>query len=290
MNPFVISAVHYGFRRFVLIDMDRVERSNCNRLIGVTPADEGSWKVEVMRRYIETFDPACEVEVVRERVQSKAARDALRGVDVLVNGFDNNEARLDAQILAARRLTPMLDMGTAIYLDEGQVRVVDKGSQIRFYVPGSACLLCQGLDTSEIVTEIGRSARAEAAEGGYVVGTGASPASVITLNSVIANIAVDLLVSFLTGVSDYRTYVQYDELARSICQMDFVKSEECPICGENGIEGLGDLPVADDGHARTLAVLRERLRGPSTRPEGKAAVTPVRQNGERPVRSRGAIC
>lgn len=225
-----------GFRRFTLVDPDRVEASNLNRLWGAAPADLGQPKVEVLRRELLRFDPNLEVHALAERVQTPKAREALLQADVLVGCVDDDAARLELQILAARYLKPLMDLGAGILLDpEGRVR--EMGGQIVFYFPGGPCLLCQGLDPHRISSPpIAQLHRAL----GYVPDFPDTPTAVVTLNAVVAGMAMDLLTRYLTGFSLVPRYLKVDLLRFTAAEMRFVPRPSCPICGSQGVEGQGD--------------------------------------------------
>lgn len=237
LGSFVVAhAKGLGFRRITLIDHDRVEETNLNRLLGATRKDIGKPKVAVMTRELKRYDHHIEVKPIFARVQDRAARGAILAADLIISCPDNDAARLEAQILAARYLKPLMDLGSGIFLDEGR-RVRLMGGQIAFYFPGGPCLLCQGLDPLKIVSDEIREVQQAV---GYIAGTAETPPSVITLNSVIAGMGMDLLTRYLTGFAKVPTYLKFDLLRHQAQELNFQKRPDCPICGEEGIEGKGD--------------------------------------------------
>jgi len=224
-----------GFKRYSLIDMDRVETSNLNRL-SCGASDVGRYKVDVAKDFILAAIPDADVTVLRLPVEEEACQKALMQADFVVNALDDDSARLNVQVLAARHLLPMLDLGSGIRLKPGTREVSAMGGQATFYVPGGPCLLCQGLDPTQIVPrEIRRMQR----QIGYVEGTDETPVSVVTINSVIGGIASDILMKYLTGFSTAPLWVSFDLLKHEVTRLSFHRRTDCPICGENGIEGLG---------------------------------------------------
>jgi molybdopterin/thiamine biosynthesis adenylyltransferase len=226
-----------GFRRFTLVDPDRVEASNLNRLLGATPKDVGKPKVAVVARELRRSDPRIEVNPVFGRVQEAKAQKALVEADVLVGCVDNDAARMELQILAARFLKPLLDLGAGIILREGKVR--EMAGQAAFYFPGGPCLLCQGLDPANLASEEVLALR-EAF--GYVQGgpVEETPTAVVTINAGLAALAADLLVRYLTGFSSVPTFLRFDLLNHKFVSLRFQKREDCPICGKEGVEGMGE--------------------------------------------------
>jgi molybdopterin/thiamine biosynthesis adenylyltransferase len=264
----VACAKGLGFRRITIIDPDRVEETNLNRLVGAVPKDVGKPKVAVMTRELKRYDEHIQVKPIFARIQDEPARRAIIEADVIINCLDNDAARLEAQIVAARYLKPLMDLGSGIFLDE-QKRVREMGGQIVFYFPGGPCLLCQGLDPSKIVSEQIREVQRAV---GYIAGTSETPPAVITLNSVIAGMGMDLLSRYLTGFAPLPTYMKFDLLQHQKLELNFQKRPGCPICGEEGVEGKGD---------EVAAPL------PSTNSLGAATVRPTPlPTGERVQRSR----
>ncbi len=254
-SALVANASGLGFRRLTLVDPDRVEPSNLNRLFGAVRKDVGQQKVEVMARQLKRIDPETEVYTVAKPLNDAAAREAIVRGDLIICGLDSIEARLDAQILAARHLKPLLDLGSGIILEGSSRRVAQMGAQASFYIPGGPCLLCQGLDPSRIISAEHREMRRAI---GYVEGTDETPPSVITINSIIAGIGMDLVVKYLTGFAAYPAYLRYDLLSHATHEYSFDKRQECPVCGEDGVEGKGSdesqILIPEDLRAGTRSI------------------------------------
>lgn len=229
-----------GFQRYTLVDHDRVEVSNLNRLPW-SQTDVGRLKVGVARDFILGAIPDAEVEIVPEPIGGARAWRALADADVIVACLDNDFARLQVQDVAARHLRPLLDMGSGITLRPGTREVDGMGGQVSFHIPGGPCLACQGLDASQVIdpehAEVRRSV-------GYVQGTDETPASVVTINSVVAALGADTLMKWLTGFSAPPTWLRYDLLTHCAIPMRFTARRDCPICGKDGVMGLGENCVA----------------------------------------------
>ena len=110
------------------------------------------------------------------------------------------------------------------------------GAQVAFYAPGGPCLACLGLDLNSVEDPEQRAARRRI---GYVEGTEETPASVVTINSVIAGIAGDILVKYVTGFAEAPTLVTYDALENVTLAFRLNGVPDCPICGKTGIQGMG---------------------------------------------------
>src|SRR3990170_2679570 len=233
----VAQARGLGFRKITLIDHDRVEETNLNRLVGACKKDIGKFKVDIMKREIERYDSGIQVSAYPVNVQSEEAHRAIIDSDMVINALDDDAARMEVQILSARYLKPLLDLGAGIILGEDRKTVRSMGGQVIFYIPGEACLVCQGLNPSKIVS---RDIRELQRSVGYVQGTDETPPSVVTINSIIAGIGMDLVCRYLTGFAATPTYIHYDCLKHIPATLQFRRKKDCYICGDDGIEGKGD--------------------------------------------------
>lgn len=230
---FVQSAMHVGFSKFLLIDPDRVELSNFNRLPGVQESDVGKYKVEFLKQTVLSFNPQAFVKTFPTDLQNLLdTEDLLPAPEVWIGGLDNNLSRLALQLFASQQGKPLLDLGSGIILSpEGTLQ--EKGAQVRFYRPGGPCLLCQGLKVQGYSETLEQARRAT----GYIQNTHLSSPSVITLNAVIANIGLNLLVNYLINPGDQHPYyLYYDELNYRLLSIEIYSDPRCPICGQDGIE------------------------------------------------------
>jgi molybdopterin/thiamine biosynthesis adenylyltransferase len=226
-----------GFREITLIDPDILEESNLNRFQGATKKDIGRPKAAVVAEAVNRFDPSIKVNAIAAAVEEEKARQGLVAADFIINCLDDDGARLEAQIIAALYLKPLLDLGSGIILEKGTRAVREMGGQATLYFPGGACLLCQGLDPTTIIPrEIHEVQRAV----GYIAGTEETPASVVTLNAVIAGVGLQTTINYLTGFAPAPSYIKYDLLRHETMQLNFTKRPACPICGNEGIEGRGE--------------------------------------------------
>ncbi|NOX54359.1 MAG: ThiF family adenylyltransferase [Planctomycetes bacterium] len=80
-----------GFRRFRVIDHDRVEQHNVSTQI-YGEADVGLWKGDVLRSHL--FRAArVEAEVIKKELSERTARRLLKGTDLVLETFDNSASR-----------------------------------------------------------------------------------------------------------------------------------------------------------------------------------------------------
>jgi len=244
MNPFLLAAKHIGYRDFLICDFDFVEPINFNRLLGVRDTDIGILKTEVIKREMNLYDDEIRVDTINKKFQDEEVQNKVLNCDIIISGVDNDETRVAIQVFAARHMIPLIDIGSGIYLNNEHTRVESKGAQIRSFIPGNACLVCQGLDLNAVHSKTWLENR-EAA--GYIMDTNETPGSVITINSTIASIALALLTDFVTGFNKIPLQVAYDELNFLIRKINLNQRDDCPICGEKGIVGSGMEKIIIEG-------------------------------------------
>jgi molybdopterin/thiamine biosynthesis adenylyltransferase len=197
----VVQALAYlGAKHYVLIDADDVEETNLNRLVFATPLDVGLSKVGVARRFIEAIVPDSTVEIVGEMIAPcGSAEAAARQGDVILGCVDDDGPRFLLNRAAVAASIPYLDAATGIILRERGPIV---GGRIATTVPGGPCLVCTDeLDVSEVRAyfQSDRERRDQVTRG-YIDGSLEPSPTVVSLNGVIANVAVTELALFLAGV------------------------------------------------------------------------------------------
>jgi adenylyltransferase/sulfurtransferase len=84
-----------GVGRLVLVDPDTVDVSNLHRQILHRSTTVGLAKTESARRTLEALNPDVEIVTHERRLSGAALLDALRDVDLVVDGTDNFESRFE---------------------------------------------------------------------------------------------------------------------------------------------------------------------------------------------------
>lgn len=230
---------YLGVREFVLIDPDRVEETNLNRLIGARPKDVGKPKVEVAKREIEDIAGKKTVEVVPlcKDLRTKDALDAVIGTDVVFGCVDNDGPRLILNEVSRAYMLPYIDTATGIEAKDN--RVGQAGGRVIFVHPEGPCLNCLGeIDIQEARDYLATSAEREQSRRlGYVADM--DNPSVVSLNGVTASIAVTEFMTWVTGIRPARAYSTYYAMDRmeptpaSVRQVE--RDPECYTCSLNGI-------------------------------------------------------
>ena len=106
-----VECAHLGIGTLILIDPDRVEASNLNRLVAATDADVGRAKVDVYAALVHSISPRTSVMAVTASILSHDALQAAKQADLLLGCVDSHGGRLVMNQFAVQYGIPLLDAG-----------------------------------------------------------------------------------------------------------------------------------------------------------------------------------
>ncbi|WP_116091837.1 ThiF family adenylyltransferase [Sphingomonas crusticola] len=185
-------AARLGFGRIILIDFDRIERKNLNRILNSTLADAagGLLKVEMFEKAIVTYRDDVEVIAISDTILSREAVIAASQADVIFSCVDSSEGRQIADLIAQAYLIPLIDMGVTIPTRrtvDGKPAVADVLGRIDYVQPGRSSLGSRGVYTpeslrAEYLERVAPEAHADEVAEGYIRGTHTEAPGVIALN------------------------------------------------------------------------------------------------------------
>ncbi len=233
---------YIGVKKFTIIDKDFVEGTDLNRLIGATVYDlEGpSTKVAVAERMIRQIrsETECTIASIQGYFPSKASLTALKDVDIIWGCVDRDGPRLILNEFTCVYEKPYIDLATEIHLEERSF-----GGRVFFSIPGKSCLHCRGeLSLDEIRRDLQSETEKIDEEAIYGVpkrDLGGSGPSVVSLNEIIASLAVTEFMVFVTGVRPPKEFLIYDG-AKGIVKVNTdAPVQNCYYC--NFIKGIGDI-------------------------------------------------
>lgn len=196
---------YLGVGRFTLIDPDHVELSNLNRLIGATleDAELSRPKVEVGRRSILAVRPDAAVEVTTNAIRSAETVRLPDDADVVFGCLDDDLPRLSLTEACSRRALPYIDVASDAGEDDGFLWY---GGRVVVSVDGRRCLSCCGeLDQRALALASMNDHQRAADEAIYGVDRvllGAGGPSVVSVNGVVASLAVTECLVLITGLRE----------------------------------------------------------------------------------------
>lgn len=249
------SLVYLGCRAFVLVDDDRAEATNMNRLVTATPADIGVSKVALARRLLKGIAPDAKVIAIESYLRSPCALDTLKGVDFLFGCVDNDGARLVLNELAVTYSIPYIDAAVGIEVASGRVQVA--GGRVATILPRGPCLYCMGqIDINEAQYFLSSPSEQEQALAmGYIAGVDVPAPAVGSLNALVAAVAVNEFATVLSGLRSATCLVDYDLLGSGrgvksqwLSPIVFPTDPTCVQCAQ---AGMGDAAGVEQRFALT---------------------------------------
>ena len=237
-----------GVSGFVLIDPDRFEASNLSRTYGTERRDAKSrpFKVSVAHDNILRINPGAEIVAIQGTVVSQSTLEKLRDCDVVFGCTDTDWSRSVLNRFAYQYLVPVIDMGVRIVVGDGKIAAA--GGRVSMIGPGLPCLWCtHHLDSERIrVESMSDRERTKLLREKYIKGLEVRAPSVISLNSTLASLAVTMLLSAISGLSEVPSSAPehiYDVVDGTIFRSRGRPDQGCKVCGPDSIQGMGDLQV-----------------------------------------------
>lgn len=201
---------YLGFEDFVLVDDDRAEHTNLNRLVTAFPADIETPKAVLARRLIRTIRPHASAIAIEQNLRAQQALDILKGVDILVGCVDNDGARLILNEISVAYEIPYFDVATGIDAEDGNL--ASAGGRLAIVLPGGPCLYCMDeIDPKEAAYFLAtREHQDWQKQRGYVEGMDVKAPSVVSLNTTIAGMACNELAIYVTSGRAINVYTELD--------------------------------------------------------------------------------
>lgn len=233
----VIQQLTYlGVRDFILIDFDKVEETNLNRLIGASPLDIGKYKIDISSRLIRFIcsDEIVNIQKFPCKLNDKLVLDALTNTDFIFGCIDNDGARVLLNEFSRSFHKPYFDCGVGInHINDKQLEI---GGRIIFVRPDSPCLQCaREIDNDEASYFLQSKQERETNEKfGYVQNFLVPSPSVVTLNGTVASIATTEFFLYVLG-QKRPFYVSYDANSQKTTTRLVKKDESCFACSLSGL-------------------------------------------------------
>ncbi len=209
-----------GVGEIILIDFDKLEERNLNRILNASLADIGSHKVGIFATAIRRYRPDCGVIPLQSSIATHEAILAASEADVLFSCVDSAEGRNIADRLSAYFAMPLFDVGVSIPTEAaptGGRRIAEVYGRVDYVYPGGSSLMDRGVyDAALLETEyLARAAPhalAQKIADGYLRGMVEEAPGVIALNMRAASACV---IEFIARMFPFRQFPN-EERARSI--------------------------------------------------------------------------
>lgn len=147
------SIVRMGVAQITLIDPDRVEEHNLDRLLHATHRDIGGFKVDVAAHRLQRHATAARIDIHRLPL-SVHDRDGYLGAldcDLLFSCVDRPVARDVLNYIANAHLVPVVDAGVSVQTDTNRDRFFSSHWRTQIVTPYHQCLRCSEQYSSGMV-------------------------------------------------------------------------------------------------------------------------------------------
>jgi hypothetical protein len=251
-SPVVEQLARNCVGELVLVDPDRIEEKNLNRIVNATMSDAqgGAYKVDVAKRAIEAMGLGTRVETYARTLFDREVVQAVASCDVVIGCMDSIDGRFLLNKLSAFYLLPYFDLGVRIDAD-GQGGVDQVCGSVHYIKPDGSSLLSRRLFSLEQVRSAGLQRTdpgqyKKLLEEGYLRGVQEDRPAVVQLNTLIASLAVNEL---LARLHPYRLdpNAEYAVTRISLSHGLFAREPDgipCPVLSRHA--GRGDVePILD---------------------------------------------
>lgn len=221
---------HLGVGNFRLVDPDRIESSNLNRLVTGThdDVDVKRAKVRILENAIRAIRPWAGVTVAEAKWQEADA--LIRDAHVIFGCVDGYRQRMNLERAARRYGVPLIDIGMDVAEIEGGYAV---SGQMIVSLPGHPCMTCMGFLTQD---------KLDKEEDGY--GAAGHNPQVVWANGVLASLAVGAFVQMTSpwcGAPQSSQWLEFDGNAQTVSPSRLPKYSVGGPCPHfDGPDDIGD--------------------------------------------------
>jgi len=200
--------VRMGMRKIILIDFDKVEKHNLDRIIGVTKRDIGKYKVDVISKSIKRSSPLGNVEVITvpKNIADKEAYLRALDCDLIFCCVDKPRARYILNHMAYSHLIPIVNGGILAEVIDEKLKFADW--ELSIVAPNRPCMQClESYKSSDVMLEI--EGRLEDPE--YIKGLSKEllykqNQNVIPFSMNLASLEVLQFIAYTTGIASFDYY------------------------------------------------------------------------------------
>lgn len=207
-SPVIEQLVRLGVGKLVLIDPDRVELKNLNRILNTKRSDANScrFKVDVLKEAIVSFDLGTQVEVYSDNIYNNiTCLRELAECDILIGTVDSVDGRDLINRISTYYIIPYFDLGIKLEAD-GHGGILKIVGTVHYIQPGKSSLISRGLYDSEDLKAAGLYRMCpdkfpELVKNSYIKNINVNRPAVISVNMLISSYALN---EFLNRIHPYK--------------------------------------------------------------------------------------
>ncbi|WP_353933370.1 ThiF family adenylyltransferase (plasmid) [Okeanomitos corallinicola TIOX110] len=225
-----------GVKNWVLIDPDKLETVNLNRMPGATPemVQQQWYKVHYVKHLIKKIYPqGSSVKTISATIETELAQQEIASCDLIVVATDNHLSRKTAQEIALKYMRPFVCLGTHIDVKSDNTPRM----YCRITIPplgGGWCLMCGNIINLQraALESAPNEIHNIAASAGYLEGV--NDPAVFWLNSICASTAVGIIHGMVSGFMNVDSGIDwiYDFPGSEWRKTDteYLHNDDCYFC------------------------------------------------------------
>ncbi len=201
---------YLGVGAITVVDGETLDESNKNRYVTARHQDpnDGLQKVCAAERLVQDIDPKITVTVLAVDFPDRDSLDAVATADCVFGCVDDDKARFIVNEASAHYDRIYIDLASEVLLGAP----LRYGGRVFVSRAGSGCLVCRDLlDSAEVATGFQTAAQRADRAALYGISTANAPSgpSVISINAVVASLAVTEYMVLVTGLRPPATQLTY---------------------------------------------------------------------------------
>ena len=225
-----------GVKYISVVEHETFTATNRNRYLGFLHSDFnfetgiGIDKILVAERVAKGIDPDINIKLIKNRLESQEAFNAIMEADVVIGCLDSDGARSILNELCIAYGVTYIDLASEVF-EDGTF-----GGRIAVVKEGSGCLYCMGggLDQTEVRRYLANEQQLENEANVYGVdknslAIGSGP-SVVDLNGIIASLGVQEFKLLLTDPKFQSHYLNYRGHLKTISKVEKIQNKNCYCC------------------------------------------------------------
>jgi hypothetical protein len=207
-SPLIEQLVRLGIGEIVLIDPDKIEKKNLNRIYNSTMKNvrDEEFKVDVIARAIKKMGIGTKVNPINKNLyDSREVTNEIASCDVLFGCMDSIDGRHLLNLIATFYLIPYFDVGVKLVSDKkGGIDQIM--ATVHYLQPGGSSLRTRGVYGEEelraaSLLRTNKNHYEEQKKMGYIVDIEVESPAVISINTQISSMAVN---EFLARIHSFR--------------------------------------------------------------------------------------
>jgi molybdopterin/thiamine biosynthesis adenylyltransferase len=197
--------IRLGIGQLTVIDGERFEKSNVNRVYGSGTGDEGMEKTALTMRAAEQIGLGTALHTINRPISFLSAAEQLRSADIIFGCTDDQLGRSILTNIAYYYGIPVLDMGVRIDSADGVIRSIE--GRVTTLLAGKPCLFCwerispKGVRRDSLA-ETDPDELQKLIRQGYADEAGTPAPAVIAFTSAVASFAIGEFLNRLIGFMD----------------------------------------------------------------------------------------